>query len=228
MTRPLPRTRLKHPRSRRKQRTRDRVAGPAQPTSRAHKSGVYSWEVEGYEQAPGVRRDLPSRSHRVITHQGASAWTEHHIFSEEREQWMNLNVAPEGVTVTSVRNRVVMGPVTVDKTVTYNPAVFVARFPPKVGRTWEGSWSGRTSGEYTARTFDHTTLVIAGEEVEVWASEVIMYMRGEVEGRVITRSWYSPKYRLLVKQYQNMDAKTGPGEYRSEWTGQVVSLQPQT
>ncbi|MDP9067458.1 MAG: hypothetical protein M3N53_03780 [Actinomycetota bacterium] len=199
------------------------AAAPPRPDE-----GVYAWEVDGYEQAPGVRRDLPSRSHRVITHEGDTAWTEHHIFSEEKEQWLNLNVQSEGVTVTAVRNRVVMGPVTVDKTVTYNPPAFVARFPAKVGRTWEGSWSGRTSGEYTARTFDHTTLVIDGQEVEVWASEIIMNMRGEVEGQAITRSWYAPEHRLVVKQYQKADLKTGPGAYRSEWTGQVLSLDPQT
>lgn len=203
------------------------------PRSRAQdpqslpREGVYAWQVEGYEQAPGVRRDLPARSHRVITHRDADSWTEHLIFSEEREQWMHLNLHDAGVTTDAVRNRVEMGPVEVDKTVVYNPPVFVARLPNKVGHTWQGSWTGKTSGSYTARTFDHTTVVIEGEEVEVWASEVVMTMRGEVQGRATTRSWYSPKYNFVVKQYQNVNIETGPGEYRSEWTGQVLSVTPQ-
>lgn len=200
---------------------------PAARSERAPpEDGVYAWSIDGYEQAPGIRRDLPSRSHRVITHDGENAWTEHHIFSEQREQWMNVAVSPEGVMARSVRNRVEMGPVVVDNTIIFNPVMFVARYPSKVGQTWRGSWSGKTSGTYTAQTFEKTTVVIEGEEIEVYASEVIMDMRGEVEGRAITRSWYSLEHGMVVKQYQKMDVKSGPGNYRSEWSGQVLSLEP--
>jgi hypothetical protein len=206
---------------------RARTSAPALPVGRP-REGVYSWEIEGYEQVPGVKRDLPKRSHRVITHQGRSDWTEHHIFSEQREQWLKLEVSREGVATTSARNRVEMGPVEVDRTVIFNPPVFVARFPFDLGAVWKGSWSGKTRGKYTARTFDHSTLTIGGERVEVWATEVVMDMTGEVEGRVITRSWVAPKYRLVVKQYQWTQVESGPGEYRSEWTGKLRSLHPHT
>ncbi|MGH2695160.1 MAG: hypothetical protein ACRDJJ_10160 [Actinomycetota bacterium] len=115
---------------------------PALPVGRP-REGVYSWAVEGYEQVPGVRRDLPERSHRVVTHRGRSDWTEHHIFSEQREQWFKLVVSREGVATTAVRNKVEMGPVEVDRTVVFNPPAFVARFPFELGATWEGSWSGK-------------------------------------------------------------------------------------
>lgn len=202
----------------------------SQRTATAHppREGVYAWEVDGYEQAPGVRRDLPQRSHRVINHEGSGAWVEHHIFSEEKEQWMNLSLQRDGVTATAVRNRVEMGPVEEDNTVVYNPPVYVARVPHELGRTWKGSWEGKTSGTYTARTFDHTTIVIQGEKIEVWASEVVMEMRGELRGTATTRSWYSPRYSMVVKQYQIVDIESGPGSYRSEWTGQVLSVTPQT
>lgn len=190
--------------------------------------GVYAWAVDGYEQAPGIRRDLPSRSHRVITYRGRNAWTEHHIFSEQREQWMNPAISEEGVMAHSVRNRVEMGPIEEDNTIVFDPVMFVARYPSLVGQTWGGSWSGKTSGSYTARTFEKSTVVIEGEEIEVYASEVIMDMRGEIEGQAITRSWYSVEHRMVVKQYQKLDVTSGPGDYRSEWTGQVLSLQPQT
>lgn len=201
-------------------------ARPARP--QRPQEGVYAWQVEGYEQAPGVRRNLPRRSHRVINHEGSDSWVEHHIFSEEKEQWMNLGLHADGVTASAVRNRVVMGPVEEDNTVVYNPPVFVARVPNEVGRAWKGSWQGKTSGTYTGRTFDHTTVVIQGERVEVWASEIVMRMHGELSGTATTRSWYSPKYSMVVKQYQIVDVESGPGSYRSEWSGQVLSLAPQT
>jgi hypothetical protein len=53
-------------------------------------------------------------------------------------------------------------------------------------------------------------------------------MRGDVEGTTTVRSWVSPENRLVVKQYQDSRVTTGPGEYHSEWTGQLMSLHPQT
>ncbi|MDQ3940168.1 MAG: hypothetical protein M3238_02330, partial [Actinomycetota bacterium] len=174
----------------------------------------------------GVRRDLPERSHRVITHEGENAWLEHHIYSEQKEQWFHLGISKDGVATSKVRNRVEMGPVEVDRTVVFNPPAFVSVFPWKLGQSWKGSWSGKTSGDYTGQTIDHGTLTIDGEKVEVWVTHVVMQMRGEVEGEVITRSWVAPELRLVVKQYQRTDVVSGPGEYRSEWTGQVESIHP--
>jgi hypothetical protein len=190
--------------------------------------GVYSWKVEGYEQAPGVRRDIPSRSSRVITYEGDSDWVEHHIFSKEKELWFGLGMSREGVYTTRARNYVKMGPVEIDRTVEFDPPVFVSRFPLELGQTWDGSWTGKTSGEYTAKTFEHGKLTIGGETVEVFGTEVVMNMEGEVSGTVITRSWVAPELRLVVKQYQKSDVKSGPGEYFSEWSGQLTSLHPKT
>jgi hypothetical protein len=190
--------------------------------------GVYTWTINGYEQGPGVRRELPRKSHRVINHEGKDDWVEHHIFSEQKEQWFGLTISREGGAAREVRNRVEMGPVTVDRTVVFNPVMFVSRFPYKVGQTWEGQWTGDTSGSYSGRTLDHGTLRIGGKEVEVWLTEVDMEMRGEVEGDVLTRSWVAPDYHMVVKQYQEANVRSGPGEYYSEWMGQVTSLRPRT
>jgi hypothetical protein len=190
--------------------------------------GVYRWTIDGFEQGPGVRRDLPRKSHRIINHEGKDDWVEHHIFSEQKEQWFGLTISREGVAARQVRNRVEMGPVTVDRTVVFNPVMFVSRFPYAMGQKWEGEWSGDTSGSYKGKTFDHGTLTIGGKEVEVWATEVVMEMRGEVEGDVLTRSWVAPDYHMVVKQYQEANVRSGPGEYYSEWMGQVNSLRPRT
>ncbi|HET7483019.1 MAG TPA: hypothetical protein VFK89_09175 [Actinomycetota bacterium] len=197
-----------------------------EPTRTRPEAGVYTWQVDGYEDAPGVHRDLPKESHRIITYEG-NGWVEHHIYSEQKEQWFHLSSSQQGVAVSEVRNRVVMGPVTVDKTVTYNPVAYATVFPLKVGQTWHGSWSGKTSGDYTGKTIDHGTMTIGGEDVEVWVTEVVMHMHGDVEGSVVTRSWVAPSLALVVKQYQDSKVDAGPGTYRSEWTGQVTSLHPQ-
>ena len=139
--------------------------------------------------------------------------------------WFDLSASEEGVSSHSSRNHVEMGPVTVDRTVTFNPPVAVSRAPFKLGETWKGSWSGKTSGTYTARTFEHTWLTIDGERVEVWGAEVSMTMKGEVSGTVLTRTWVAPKYSLAVKQYQRTDVESG-GSYFSEWTGQTLTLKP--
>lgn len=198
------------------------------PDFRPPKEGVYQWDVDGYEKAPGVTRQLPKRSHRVINHAGDDRWVEHHIFSEQKEQWFHLGGSQEGVYSTAVRNRVEIGPVEADETVTFDPVMFVSRFPFKVGQTWQGRWEGDTSGSYTGKTLDHGTLVIDGEKVEVWVTEVKMEMHGDVEGTATTRSWVAPDYSLVVKQYQETRIASGPGDYYCEWEGQVRSLHPQT
>jgi hypothetical protein len=189
--------------------------------------GVYTWHVEGFEETSGgMRRELPKESHRIITHGDGGTWVDHHIFSNQRESWFEVGRSDEGLVTQAVRNRVQFGAVEVDRTVTFNPAALGARMPFRLNDTWAGEWTGRTEGEYEARTFEHGYITIDGERVEVWGTEIVMHMRGEVEGEVTTRSWIAPAYGLVVKQQQQMLVASGPGEYRMEWTGQVESLTP--
>jgi hypothetical protein len=190
--------------------------------------GVYTWKIEGYEQIPGLRRDLPERSNRVITHYGNGGFVLHHTFSEQRETWNWAAIEPQGVVVKKSRNRVDFGPFTADRTIHFDPPMLVGPTPYELGETWRGSWSGKTSGDYRGRTFDHTHMTIGGKRVEVWATELILQLRGEVEGEALYRNWVAPEYGLVVKQYEKTSARSGPGEYRSEWIGEVMSLDPQT
>lgn len=191
------------------------------------KSGVYTWDTEGYEQAPGLRRDLPKESHSIIKRTGKHSWTEHQIYSEQREQWLTLFLSPQGVGSTSVRNRVEFGPIENDSTISFDPPAFFMSFPNEVGKTWGGEWEGKTSGDYQAKTLERMQMVIGGERVTVWVTEVHMNFRGEVEGESTVRLWAAPEYRMVVKQRQVTDVKSGPGNYHSEWTRTLRSLDPE-
>jgi hypothetical protein len=151
---------------------------------------------------------------------------EHHIFSNKREEWFELNRADSVLRTSAVRNRVEFGPVEVDRTVTFDPHVIGARLPFRVDESWSGTWEGRTYGEYRSEVFERAYIVVEGKRLEVWGTEVLMHMRGEIEGEVLTRSWIAPRYALIVKQYQRISIETGAYSYRTEWTGQVASLTP--
>lgn len=218
------------------------VAGPALPAPRPPQSaasapaeqnltppepGVYLWHTNGFEEVPGVRREMPDETNSILTHQGPDRWREHYRYSQEREQWLDLIISPAGVASPSVRNRVVIGPIVADRTVVFDPPAIFARFPSRVGDAWQGSFSGKTNGSYTGRTFENTTLRIGDEDLEVWASEVVMHMQGEVEGDVTVQVWINPLYRLAVKQHQIATIRNGPGTYHSEWTSLLKSVRPQ-
>lgn len=191
------------------------------------RSGVYTWDTEGYEQAPGLRRQLPEESHSIIKRTGKHSWTEHQIYSEQREQWLELFLSPKGVGSTSVRNRVEFGPITNDSTIAFDPPVFFMSFPNEVGKRWGGEWSGKTSGDYQAHTERRTTMVIGGVRVKVWVTKVHMNFRGEVNGESTVRLWAAPEHRMVVKQWQVTDVEAGPGTYHSEWTRVLRSLDPE-
>ncbi|MGH2757115.1 MAG: hypothetical protein ACRDI3_04940 [Actinomycetota bacterium] len=211
--------------------TEGRAATATKPTLNAYvppRSGVYTWDTEGYEEAPGLHRELPKESHSIIKRTGAHTWTEHQIYSEQREQWLKLSLSPEGVACTSVRNRVQFGPIEEDNTIPFDPPALFLSFPNEVGKRWGGEWSGKTSGDYQAQTLEKTSMVIGGERVNVWVTEVEMHFRGEVEGESTVRLWAAPEYRMVVKQWQVTDVKSGPGNYHSEWTRVLRSLDPET
>lgn len=208
--------------------TRQTSAAPRGGSFIPPKSGVYTYDTEGYERAPGgLRRDLPKESHSILTRTGRHTWTEHQIYSEQREQWLELGLSPDGVAASSVRNRVEFGPIEEDNTIHFDPAAFFLSFPQEVGQTWGGEWTGKTSGDYQARTFDHGWMKIGGERVEFYAVEVHMNFHGEVEGESTVRLWSVAEYRMVVKQWQVTEVDAGPGNYYSEWTRVLRSLEPQ-
>lgn len=190
--------------------------------------GVYSWATEGWEEAAGIRREFPEESQRIITASDGDSWKEHHYFSEEREIWSEFVISQKGAHIALQRNRARFGPVTNDSTVDFAPPMLVGLAAPKLGASWTGEWQGRTSGTYSARIFDHSTMVIGGDQVEVWGYETRMQMRGELNGTVLARVMYSPEYAMTVQEHYEQNLETERGRYRAEWTMTVKSTAPQT
>jgi hypothetical protein len=204
----------------------------ARPAPRSDKAplpaeGVYSWDTSGYEEVGGARRQFPEESQRIITRE-EMGWHEHHYFSEEREIWTDFEVQDAGAAIALQRNKVKFGPVTEDSTITFTPSMLVGPYAPKVGQTWEGSWTGKTHGDYQGKTFEHTWMTIGGERVEVWAVQVDLQFEGEQEGTVQAKVWMAPKYWLTVREDYVQNVKADVGTYHAEWSMTLKSLHPQT
>ena len=197
-------------------------AGPTTPAE-----GVYSWSTDGWEEAQGIRRDFPEESQRIITASDGDSFKQHHYFSEEREIWSEFVITEDGAHVAMQRNKAKFGPVTNDSRVDFSPPMLVGKADPKVGEAWKGSWEGKTSGDYTARVFDHGRITIGDETLEVWGYEIHMEMRGELNGTVDARVLFSPKYALTVQEHYKQHIESGRTRYRAEWTMQLKSTTPQ-
>lgn len=190
--------------------------------------GVYSWNTEGWEEAAGIRREFPRESQRIITASDGDSYKQHHYFSEEREIWSEFVTSDKGMHMASQRNRAKFGPVTNDSTITFSPAMLVGLAYPEVGKSWSGSWKGKTSGTYAARIFDHGTMTVGGESLEVWGYELRLQMKGELDGTVFARIMYAPEHALTVQENYKQDIQSERGRYRAEWSVTLKSTTPQT
>lgn len=200
-------------------------AGYDYPTT--PEEGVYSWDTEGWEEAAGIRRQFPKESQRIITESDGDSFKSHHYFSEEREIWSEFVISNKGAHLAMQRNRAKFGPVTNDSTIDFAPPMLVGLANPKEGASWSGSWKGRTSGTYRSHIFEHTTMNIGGEQVEVWGYEVQMTMRGELNGTVFAQVRFAPEYALTVQEHYKQEIQTDRGRYRAEWTMTLKSTTPQ-
>lgn len=206
-------------------RRQDRASEPAQDR-RPPQEGVYSWATEGYEQVSGARRQFPEETQRIITLEDDGSWTQHHYFSEERQIWTVFEHGSSGVDITQQRNEVTFGPVTKRSQIDFSPPMLAAPDELRVGYEWAGEWSGDTYGDYSSRVFEHTTMDIGGETVEVWGVAYVINLRGEQKGQVNAKVWFSPKYRLTVKEHYVQDVESGGSQYHAEWMQTLKSLDP--
>lgn len=203
------------------------TSSTASPRWHPPEEGVYSWATDGYEQVSGARREFPKETQRILTLNGDGHWTQHHYFSEEREIWTHFHWGARGAEITGQRNKVTFGPVTNDSTIDFSPPMLVGPRNLKVGYEWGGSWEGETHGTYSNKIFEHTTLDIGGEEVEVWGISYNIELHGKQEGRVTAKVWLAPDYSLTVQDYYNQDIESSGTRYHAEWTMKLKSLHPE-
>ena len=190
--------------------------------------GVYSWATDGYEEIGGARRRFPEETQRILTLNGDGHWTQHHYFSEEREIWTYFHWGQRGAEITKQRNKVKFGPITNDSTLDFSPPMLVGPRALKVGAQWGDDWdSGNTYGSYSSEIFEHTTLDVGGEEVEVWGIAYEIVLHGEQEGKVIAKVWLAPDYSLTVQEYYDQNVESGGARYHGEWTVKLKSLHPE-
>ena len=194
---------------------------------RTPEEGVYSWATDGWEEAAGIRREFPEESQRIITASDGDSWKAHHYFSEEREIWSEFVISKQGAHLASQRNRAKFGPVTNDSTIDFAPPMLVGHASLEVGHTWNGSWEGKTYGSYSGRIAGHGKMEIDGRIVEVYAIELRIEMKGELDGTVIAEVRLAPKYALTVYEHYIQDLQSDKGRYRAEWEMTVKSVVPQ-
>lgn len=188
--------------------------------------GVYTWQTRGFEETtPGIRRGLPAESRRTVTHRSNAGWTTHHQYSDQHEEQLDLALTARGVVVLSYYFQTRFGPFTSERSKVYDPPILAAPSPPKLGETWGGSWSDG-AGTYSGRTFDHTTMRADGEEIDVWANELILTFSGEDHGQATFRFWWSPEHVMTVKEIGTIRIQSGARSYHRESEMTLVSTEP--
>lgn len=189
--------------------------------------GVYSWATDGYEQVPGARRDFPTETQRIITLNGGGRWTTHHYFSREREIWTAFHWGGRGAEIAQQRNKITFGPITNDSRIDFAPPMLVGPKHLEVGYEWGGTWEGSTHGDYSSTIFEHTTMDIGGQDVDVWGMNYAINLHGKQEGKVEAKVWLAPAYALTVQEYYKQDVESDGVSYHAEWTQKLKSLHPE-
>jgi hypothetical protein len=189
-------------------------------------AGVYTYDTTGYERAT-FSRNYPSETQRIIdTSDGR--YDNHHVFSQEHEEWFSLHATPSGGEMLKRRIRVTFGPVTIDRTVVFDPGLKGVPYPYRVGDTWSGSWSGDPSGTYTGKTVGQRTVKVGGSDVAVWVEEVTAHITGSISGTVFTRLWWAPSLGLDAREDGIYDMRESgvPGTYHTQYTVTLRSATP--
>lgn len=196
------------------------------------REGVYTYDTSGYEQIFKWKRDFPERSRRLVTYDDADTWTEHHLFSQEREVWSNITMTHADRRAHYQRNYIKIAEYEKDEKVDFEPPAVSAVFPLHVGDSWNGEFtgeseSGKYSGVYHGDVIDRKVMTVGNRKTQVWGVEMFFEFRGALEGTVEFRRWISTAYGVNVEETYAADVKVGPLLYHGEWTMRLTSLVPQ-
>ena len=200
---------------------------PVMPVVVRPAEGVYSYRTDGHEGFEGIfDREFPPTSYRTIVHTAPSTWSDHTIFSEERESWNSFEFGQAQRRVRFQRNRIKFAAYERDETVTFNPPLLSTMYPWELGRTWRGTFSGETYGSFEARTARREYVTVGAERVRAWADRLDVVLHGRIEGEVTATRWLSPDHGLTLREEYRADAWLGPIHYIAEWSVTLRSLRP--
>jgi len=200
---------------------------PVMPLVVRPAEGVYTYRTDGHEGFVGIfDREFPPTSYRTIVHTGPSTWSDHTIFSEERESWSSFVFTQGQRRVPSQRNRIRFAAYERDETVTFEPPLLSTMYPWELGRTWRGTFSGETHGSFDAETAHREYVTVGTERVPAWGDRLDVELHGRIEGEVTVTRWLSPEHGLTLREEYRADAYLGPLHYIAEWSVTLRSLRP--
>ena len=198
--------------------------------------GVYMFEGNGIEDINGIKRDFPSESHRIITHEDRDTWQEHHVFGEDRESWTRITTGDAGRFVHSQRHLIgIAGQIVRDTNAPFHPPLHAVRFPLRSDGGWSGRFEGRSepdgddyTGRYRVHVLGKERWVVGSTAVRVFGYEMDAEFEGELEATVTVRYWFAPSHGITVHEYYSIDAKVKGLDYHAEWDVRLLSLVPRT
>jgi hypothetical protein len=200
---------------------------PVMPVVVRPAEGVYTYRTDGHEGFEGIfDREFPPVSYRTIIHTGERTWSDHTIFSEERESWSSFVFTQGQRRVPSQRNRIRFAAYERDETVTFEPPLLSTMYPWELGRTWRGTFSGETYGSFEAETAHREYVTVGTERVPAWGDRLDVELHGRIEGEVTVTRWLSPEHGLTLREEYRADAYLGPLHYIAEWSVTLRSVRP--
>lgn len=220
--------------------------GGAPSTPGVPATGVYTYELEGFEEAPGFgRRDYPETMtvtvHRDAGNAGPKLGPRDVVvdlaYSPDHEEREILSYGSSGPSLRYEASDITFGPVQRTSESAYDPAVVQIPFPLKVGAKASGSSQVKSAEGEAVGTDDWTSEVLRRERIRVLDRDVDAWVtkaeRKSKEGgsqRSDRRReyWFDAERMVWVKWSETFTGSSplGPGNYRTEFTATLVQIQP--
>lgn len=230
---------------------RDLSAPPGAPAAPVlPEIGIYTYSVDGYEEATGFgRREYPDTMTMTV-HRTQPAdpdvpkLREHEIifdldFSSNHEEREIVSYQGDGASFTYEAGEVTFGPVMQTSEATYEPPMLQVPFTLDFGVKRSGTSEASTPGGSVVRTEDWTVEVLGRETIEVmdetvdsWVVKISRQSRpGSSEQVTRTRQyWFDPGRMLWVKWTETLHGERpfGPGTftYDTQFTANLTDIEP--
>ncbi len=188
-------------------------------------SGRYLYNQAGYEEfcqgAACQKENLPatqeldarygSRSDDAVT-----VITEARV-SDNRTATTTYVYGRNKATVTNLTVDFAYGAISFHDSIDPKPPIDAALYPLEEGRSWSGSWTDDTSGEYEFSVVAHESLTVAGQTIDSYRLDTHIVFRGEFRGTTDAQIWVDPGTGFILKSAGKLDVTSDFGTYRSSF-----------